>query len=415
MLTGGALALTLWKGLEQPANALAFGAFIAVGELARWGALPGEREPAPLGAAGALAYALLGECAGQPTTHGVLQVVCVVVAAALAGAVPHVARGSGPALDHVARRVLTVSFAAACFQPLYNSGELERWVGHGAYYPLFLVVLLLLTALCDAVLAAAMLHARTLPHSAKRMGGAGAPIPYTPLLREELRALLGIGSAVCATGAVMALSVAVAGLWALPVFCVPLLLTQLSFRRYAAVRTTYRQTIASLARSTEIAGYTRPGHARRVAALSTAVGRELGLSGSELTVLEYAALMHDIGQLSLVDPVPEGATALLPVAEQRRIALLGGAVVRQTGVPPAVAVVVELQADPYREQPLPARIVRAVNAYDDLTGGSGRTAGGVLGALEQLRLGTGRDYQPEVVESLARVLARGGLAPVPPG
>lgn len=321
LLTGGALALTLWQGLQQPANALAFGAFIAVGELARWGALPGEREPAPLGAAGALAYALLGECAGRPTTHGVLQVVCVVVAAALAGAVPHVARGSGPALDHVARRVLTVSFAAACFQPLYNSGELERWVGHGAYYPLFLVVLLLLTALCDAVLAAAMLHARTLPHGAKRMGG--APIPYTPLLREELRALLGIGSAVCATGAVMALSVAVAGLWALPVFCVPLLLTQLSFRRYAAVRTTYRQTIASLARSTEIAGYTRPGHARRVAALSTAVGRELGLSGSELTVLEYAALMHDIGQLSLVDPVPDGATALLPVAEQRRIALLG--------------------------------------------------------------------------------------------
>lgn len=163
LLTGGALALTLWQGLEQPANALAFGVFIAVGELARWGALPGEREPAPLGAAGALAYALLGECAGQPTTHGVLQVVSVVVAAALAGAAPHVARGSGPALDHVARRVLTVSFAAACFQPLYNSGELERWVGHGAYYALFLVVLLLLTALCDAVLAAAMLHARTLP------------------------------------------------------------------------------------------------------------------------------------------------------------------------------------------------------------------------------------------------------------
>lgn len=129
-------------------------------------------------------------------------------------------------------------------------------------------------------------------------------------------------------------------------------------------------------------------------------------------MLEYAALMHDIGQLSLVDPVPEGATALLPVAEQRRIALLGGAVVRQTGVPAAVAVVVERQADPYREQPLPARIVRAVNAYDDLTGegaGEGAGASGALSALERLRLGTAHDYQPEVVESLARVLSRGGL------
>lgn len=158
--------------------------------------------------------------------------------------------------------------------------------------------------------------------------------------------MIGIGSAVCATGAVMALTVAVAGLWALPVFSLPLLLTQLSLRRYAAVRQTYRQTIASLARSTEIAGYTPHGHARAVAALSRAVGRELGLSRSALTVLEHAALMHDIGQLSLVDPVPAGATASLPAEAQRRIARLGGAVVRQTGVDPEVALIVERQADP---------------------------------------------------------------------
>jgi hypothetical protein len=61
---------------------------------------------------------------------------------------------------------------------------------------------------------------------------------------------------------------------------------------------------------------------------------------------------------------------------------------------------------------LPARIVRVVNAYDDLAGDS---AGGALTALERLRLGTGHDYQPEVVESLARVLARGRSCPRPPG
>ncbi|MBT2506290.1 HD domain-containing protein [Streptomyces sp. ISL-98] len=412
-LTAYALGSTLWYGLAEPGVALAFGVLITVGELGRWGARGPERHPTPLGSAGALAYALLGQNAAQPTTHGVLQVVAVVVTAALVGAVPHIARGHGPDVGQVARRVLTVAFAAVCFQPLYNSGMLREWVGHGAYYAICLLFLLVLTALCDAVIAAAMARARTCPHSFKSMGG--TPIPYGPLLRDELRALLGIGSAVCATGAVMALGVAVAGLWALPVFCVPLLLTQMAFRRFAAVRTTYRQTITSLARATEIAGYTPPGHARRVALLSGAVGRELGLSEPDLTVLEYAALMHDIGQLSLLDPVPAGATASLPPAEQRRIALLGGAVVRQTGVPAEVAVVVERQADPYREQPLPARIVRAVNAYDDLSGESSGGLGGPLSALEQLRLGTGNDYQPEVVESLARVLSRGGLTPSPPG
>ncbi|MCT9090963.1 HD domain-containing protein [Streptomyces sp. ASQP_92] len=400
-LTVWALGATLRGGLVEPATAVAFGALIVVGELARWGARDGERDPAPLASAGALAYALLGENAGRTSQHGVLQVIAVVVASGLLGSVPHVAVGRGPSPDQVARRVLTVAFAAVCFQPLYNSGLLDDWFGYGPYFALVLLLLLVLTALCDAVVAALLLRART-------------RYPFGPLLRDELRGLLGIGSAVCATGTVIALAVAVAGLWALPVFCVPLLLTQLAFRRYAAVRTTYRQTITSLARATEIAGYTKPGHARRVAELSRAVGRELGLRESELTVLEYAALMHDIGQLSLLDPVPAGATARLPAAEQRRIALLGGAVVRQTGVPAGVARVVERQADPYREQPLPARIVRAVNAYDDLAEGADGP-GGSLNALEQLRLGTGRDYHPQVVESLARVLARGCLTRGSPG
>lgn len=411
LLTLVALGHTLWHGLADTGVALAFGGLVAVGELARRD--PGDaagnptaedRRPAPLGSAGALAYALLGENAGHSTHHGALQTVAVVLAAALVGLVPHVARGRGPALDHVARQVLTVGFAAACFQPLHHSGRLEGMVGEGPYLVVFLLLLLGLTALCDAVLAAALAASRT-------------GWPYGPLLRDELRALAGIGSAICATGLVMALAVAVAGVWALPVFSVPLLLTQLSFHRITAIRTTYRETITSLARATEIAGYTRPGHSLRVAALSCAVGRELGLSERELTVLEYAALMHDIGQLSLVDPVPAGATAGLPAAEARRIAGLGGEVARLTGVSAEVAVVVERQADPYREQPVAARIVRAVNAYDDLCGGSGHP-GGSLAALERLRLGTGQDYQPEVVESLARVLARDGRArvvPVPPG
>ncbi|MFG2192944.1 HD-GYP domain-containing protein [Streptomyces sp. NPDC048639] len=395
VLGAAGFAWTLWHGIHEPGAALAFGVFITVGELLRWG--PDGREAAPLGAAGALAYAMLGEIAGAPSTHGVPQVVTVVGAAALAGTAPHVALGRGPVLDHLARRILTVAFAATCFQPLYNSGSLDEWLGQGPYYVVLLVLLLALTSLCDAVLCAALARART-------------GWPFGPFLRDELRALIGIGSAICATGVVIALAVAVAGLWALPVFCLPLLLTQFSFRRYAVVRSTYRQTIASLARATEIAGYTPAGHARRVAVLSRAVGRELGLSEPDLTVLENAALMHDIGQLSLVDPVPAGATEPLPPEEQRRIALLGGAVVRQTGVPAEVAVVVERQADPYRDQPLTARIVRTVNAFDDLAG-SGGCLGGPLRALERLRLSTARDYEPRVVEALARVLARGGGPP----
>ncbi|MGW2330066.1 HD-GYP domain-containing protein [Streptomyces sp. NPDC001700] len=410
-----ALAWTEWHGIREPGAALAFGLLIAVGEAIRCcdapaalprasGAHEQRGEPAPLAAAGALGYALLGHLGGEPTSHGVLQVVTVVVAASLTGLVPRMALGRPADPGHTARRVLTVGFAATCFQPLHHTGRLGSWLGHGPALVGYLLGVLALTALCDVVLAAALARART-------------GWPYGPLLRDELRALGGIGSAICATGVVMALTVAVAGLWALPVLALPPLLIQYSFRRYAAIRATCRQTIASLARSTEIAGYTPVGHARKVAGLSRAVGRELGLSEPALTVLEYAALMHDIGQLSLVDPVPAGATEPLPRAEQRRIALLGGAVVRQTGVPAEVAQIVERQAAPYREQPLSARIVRAVNAYTEAAGGpagAGQAAGqpaaergaAPLRALERLRLATARDFDPAVVEALATVLSR---------
>ncbi|CQR61982.1 metal-dependent phosphohydrolase [Streptomyces leeuwenhoekii] len=382
------LCATVRTGLAERPVALAFGGLIALGELTRRPTAE-VRETAPLGAAGALSYALLGDHAGQPTHHGVAQAVTVVLAATLLGSVPHVARGEGSTRDHLARRVLTVAFAAACFQPMFNQGALAGW--SGSAYALLLLALLALATLCDTLLTAICAHRRT-------------GWPFGPLLREEVRGMAGITSAVCATGAVMALAVAVVGLWALPVFSVPLLLAQLSHRRYAAVRATYRQTIASLARATEIAGYTPAGHARRVAALAVAVGRDLGLSGPELKVLEYAALMHDIGQLSLVDPVPAGATACLPAAEQRRIALLGGAVVRRTGAGCEVAVVVERQADPCGEQPPAARIVRAVNAYEEKARDAG--PGGHRAALEELRRAPAGDYAPEVVESLARVLSR---------
>nr|WP_251076496.1 HD domain-containing protein [Streptomyces benahoarensis] len=389
-----ALVHTLRSGVAQPGVALTFGALIAVGELARQGPAgahraPEERERAPLGVAGALAYALLGEVAGTPATHGPVQTLVVVGVAGLVGLVPR--PGRGPAGDRLARHLLTCGFAATCVQPLYAAGPLACCVGRGHAPPLVLLGLLALTALGDAVLAAAFARARS-------------GRPYGALLRGELRASGGIGPAI---GVVIALATAVAGLWALPVFSLPLLLTQCALRRCAAVRATNRRTVASLARATEIAGYTPPGHARRVAALSRAAGGELGLREPDLDLLEYAALMHDIGQLSLVDPVPSGATAPLPPAEQRRIALLGGAVVRQTGVPAEVAVIVERQADPYREQPVTARIVRTVNAYDDW---AGRTAGpdGAPWALERLRLAVGRDFEQGVVEALARVLARGG-------
>ena len=155
---------------------------------------------------------------------------------------------------------------------------------------------------------------------------------HAPLLRsliDEARGAFGLTAALSTTGALIALAERSLGVIAIPLFLFPLLLTQFAVRRYATVRATYRQTIRALSRLTEIGGYTEPGHASRVALLATRMGRDLGMSEREVLDLEYAALLHDIGQVSLGEPIPRGATIMAAPADQRRIAHDGAQIVRR--------------------------------------------------------------------------------------
>jgi response regulator RpfG family c-di-GMP phosphodiesterase len=130
------------------------------------------------------------------------------------------------------------------------------------------------------------------------------------------------------------------------------------------------------------------------------------MSGPDLLDLEYAALMHDIGQLSLADPIPGGATVLVSAADQQRIAELGAEIIAKAGVLDKVAELVRYQNLPARgrdpEPPVGSRIIRAANAFDDLVGGStDRDRRGA--ALERLRLDTAYEYDAGVFEALSVV------------
>ena len=61
--------------------------------------------------------------------------------------------------------------------------------------------------------------------------------------------------------------------------------------------------------------------------------------------------MHDIGQLSLAEPIPGGATLLVSAAEARRIAEFGAEVIKQTGVLDTVADLVRDQWLPVAGRP----------------------------------------------------------------
>ena len=404
------LALAAFAGVASVASiasrtgdqwpvAAVFACMIALGEAVRV-RLPNGRDTAPLGVAVGLGYAVVTEVGTRVAFHDTAQAVAVAAFGFLVGSVPHQAVRRPPTLDYAARRFLSVALAAWLFRMCY----LRDWRTLRTEVPGTLqkqlhslpCVLAMAGAIASALLADAVLGGLIQAGRDQR--------PFRPALRDELRVTASIGTAVGATALLVGLACRAMSIWILPILCVPLFLTQLALRRYSRIKAVHLETIRALSRITEVAGYSERGHARRVARMAHRIGRELGLSERELLDLEYAALMHDIGQLSLTEPVFGGRTVDLPPPEQRELALAGAEVIRSTRVFDTVAEIVELQAEPFGAGgPLGSRILRVANAFDDLAGTVPEVSARV-DALDTIRHGLGVHYDPVVVESLTRIV-----------
>ena len=407
-LTLGAMAAVVFRFREPAMLAIlpivgVFFVAMVIGEMFRV-TLTGSRQTAPMATAAALAFAMTVDTpnATSESYDGALVVAVTAVAMAV-GSIPNVIRGRPVNLPELANRLIGIAVAALLFRevPISQGHDLLDLEASWPAYVLALVMVLVsaLALTVEVFLSASVRAARS--HA-----------PFLRTLEDELRAAFGLAAALSATGTLIALAERPMGIVAIPLFLFPLVLTQFAVRRQSAIRRTYGQTIRTLSRLTELGGYTEPGHASRVAALSMAMGHELGMSERDVLDLEYAALLHDIGQVSLTEPIPGGATVLAAPADQRRIAHDGAEIVRQTGVLDNVAVILEAQTTPYRQVrelgedlPLSSRIIKVCNAYDDLTGDSPGPARRNA-AIERIHLGLGYEYDPLVVDALTRVLDR---------
>jgi hypothetical protein len=383
---------------------------IALGETARLTILTG-RATAPMSTAAALGLSFTAlTSAGERPVDASVVVATISIGMGVGLILLRLATGSAHWGGTAARLI-----AAACAAALYRSVDFgghtliewqDRWPGDR-----WLVAVLMLT-----VGGLAMLVDLTL-EAAVRAGRDHAPLVRSVV--DEVRSSGGLATALVASGALIALGEVAVGVAALPLFLFPLVLTYFAVQRYATIRTTYRQTIGALSSLTDRAGYTRTSHAQRVADISVAVGRDLGMGQRELTDLEYAALLHDLGQVALRAPIPEGATVMAAPADQQRIAHDGADIVRTTGVLDNVATILEAQTTPYRQVrefgqdlPMSSRIIKVANAYDDLCAPNGNDDR----AMERIHLGLGYEYDPRVVDSLTRVLERRrGRTPLPAG
>jgi hypothetical protein len=374
---------------------------IALGETARLTILTG-RETAPMSTAAALGLSLADLSNGTGAQVDAAVVIATISAGMLIGGGILTIAGTPPLWQDTAARLVGIAVAPLLYrQVTFNGQTLMEWQRElGAER--WLVGILMVVVGTVAIVVELFLEA------AIRAGRDHSPLLRTAL--DEMRTAAGLATALVTSGTLIALAEYAVGAAALPLFLFPLLLTYFAVQRYASVRTTYRQTIGALSSLTERAGYTTPDHAQRVATTALAVGRDLGMGQRELTDLEYAALLHDLGQVALREPIPEGATVMAAPADQQRIAHDGAEIVRTTGVLDNVAEILEAQTTPYRQVrefgqdlPMASRIIKVTNAYDDLCGPDGKNT---ERAMERIHLGLGYEYDPRVVDSLTRVLER---------
>jgi len=202
------------------------------------------------------------------------------------------------------------------------------------------------------------------------------------------------------------------GWWALPIALLPYSFAHSAFKRFQETKTTYRQTIRALARIPEVSGLGIDGHADRTTETATSIAKEMGLGPAQVDDIEYAALMHDIGRVSLSEPqiLKMGYT-------NDDLARWSAEIIAESPYLERVAGQVRHQYESYRkpgEQDDPeisivSRIIKVAAAYDWKVHKSGMSP---LSALEELHAGAAYEFDPEVVASLRRLLeARGVLRP----
>jgi hypothetical protein len=178
------------------------------------------------------------------------------------------------------------------------------------------------------------------------------------------------------------------------------------------------EVIAALVAAVEVKDRETQGHNRRVAHLCVQIGRQLGMSATELRVLARTGLLHDVGKLGIPDailekqgPLDESESAVMKTHPEIGVAILkrGGHFKREllgvlyhhermdgSGYPHG------LEADAI---PVEARIVAVADTYDVLTTDRPyRQACGGRKARQVIQDEAGTHLDPRVVIALMRAL-----------
>jgi hypothetical protein len=200
------------------------------------------------------------------------------------------------------------------------------------------------------------------------------------------------------------------GVLIVALFITPILAARQAFASYLAVSEQHEATLAVLVQALEAKDPYTGGHVARVARFAGYIGAELGFSPARLRRLHDAALMHDIGKLTVSNRLLNKPGRLTPseYAEVRKHEDISVQLVRRIEVlaPCAAAIHGEMQGV---QAPLESRIIHVADAFDAMTSTRAyRRAMSQETAIVELHANSGSQFDSLCVHALVRVLERRG-------
>ena len=187
---------------------------------------------------------------------------------------------------------------------------------------------------------------------------------------------------------------------------------------YDNIQGFYFEIIQALARTIDAKDSYTHDHADRARKYARLICKKLQLPEKEVTTIEYAAMVHDIGKIGIKEEILHKAGKLNPDEEEslRRHPQIGNRILEPVAFLASVAPIVLYHHEWYNgegypdglkgdEIPLGSRIVSVIDAYDAMTSDRPyRKAFSKPDAIKELVEGKGIQFDPKVVDVFLEVL-----------
>ncbi|HEX2705021.1 MAG TPA: HD-GYP domain-containing protein, partial [Candidatus Lustribacter sp.] len=208
----------------------------------------------------------------------------------------------------------------------------------------------------------------------------------------------------------------------------PLVVARWAFTQYGDELRAHERTLSSLVTSVETKNPFAAGHGERVAAMAQRIGEVLTLGGPQLHALRYAAMLHDVGTISIPSrfllspgPLTEEAIGLIEAHPAQGVSVISNVDFLRPSLEGVRHHHERFDGSGYpdglvgEQIPLFARVVAVADTFDSLTiTRESRPAHTVSEALDMVLARSGSQFDPQIVRALQEALDRQPWTPATP-